>query len=167
MTANNVMKPKTLSAAILTVLLLAAIPALAVNQDSTATTDVTAQFASGGFHISGLRAVEIGGIVVLRGKTTEPAELERVSEYARTLGYDRVANVVALIDPPDDKSIERTAERALATNRSLDGCTFHIDSQDGVVQVTGKVQRELQKDVATSLLRNIDGVKEVRLDMQR
>src|SRR5437868_4753439 len=96
MTANNVMKSKTLSAALLAVVLLTAVPAMAMH-DSAEATDVTAQFANGGFHISGLRAVEVGGIVVLRGQTTEPAELDRVGEYARTLGYQRVANVVALI----------------------------------------------------------------------
>lgn len=159
------MKSTVLSAAILA-LLLTAVPASAAH-DSAAANDVTAQFATGEFHISGLRAIEVGGIMVLRGTTTEPAELDRVAEYAHSLGYQRVANVVALVDPPDDALIERRAERALASNRSLDGCTFHIDSQDGIVRLGGHVHSELQKDVAADLLRTIDGVKEVRLELHK
>jgi osmotically-inducible protein OsmY len=156
------MKPSTrLSATILAALLILSIPAVAADT-SPATNEVTARFADGGFKINGLRAIEVGGIVVLRGKTTDPAEVARVAEYAHNLGYQRVANVVGVVEPPDDAVIERTAERKLASQRSLDGCTFHIDSQDGVVHVAGHVQFELQKDVAIGLIRNIDGVREVQ-----
>ena len=128
--------------------------------------DITARFADGGFNITGLRAIEVGGIVVLRGKTYDPAEVARVAEFAHNLGYQRVANVVGLVEAPDDEMIERRAERALAS-RSLDGCTFHIDSQQGVVHVAGRVQFELQKDVAADLVRGIDGVREVKMELVR
>jgi len=133
---------------------------------ATPSNDVTARFADGGFNISGLRAVEVGGIVVLRGKTIDPAEIARVAEFAHNLGYQRVANVVAIAETPDDEMIERRAERALASRR-LDGCTFHIDSQQGVVHVAGRVQFELQKDIVVGLIRGIDGVREVKMELER
>src|SRR5918911_845636 len=129
------------SAAILAALLAFTIPALALDNSSQAS-DVTARFADGAFHIDGLKAVEVGGIVVLRGKTYDPAEAARIADYAKNLGYERVANVVSVVDPPNDDAIERGAERALASNRALDGCNIHVDSQQGVVRVGGRVQYE-------------------------
>jgi len=156
-----------LSAAIFVALLtLTTLPAMARNNNEPPATDITARFAAGGFNIDGFKALEVGGIVVLRGKTFDPAEMARVADYARTLGYQRVANVVSLAEAPDDPAIERSAERALA-NRRLDGCTFRIESQQGVVHVGGHVQFEMQKDVVASLIRGIDGVRDVKVDLER
>ncbi|HEY6136605.1 MAG TPA: BON domain-containing protein [Thermoanaerobaculia bacterium] len=155
-----------LSAAIFVALLtLTTLPLMARGNEPPAT-DITARFADGGFSIDGFRALEVGGIVVLRGKTFDPAEVTRVADYARTLGYQRVANVVSLAEAPDDPAIERRAERALS-NRRLDGCTFRIESQQGVVHVGGHVQFEMQKDVVASLIRGIDGVRDVKVDLER
>ena len=157
-----------LSAAVLVALLSFTLPALALEKPSSAqASDVTARFADGAFHIDGFKAIEVGGIVVLRGKTTDPAEAARVADFAKNLGYERVANVVGVIDPPDDQAIERNAERALASHRTLDGCTFHVDSQQGVVHLAGRVQYELQKDIAADLVRNVDGVRDVKMELVR
>src|SRR3954451_1997921 len=155
-----------LSAAVLVALLSLTLPAMA-RDTSPPANDITARFVDGSFNISGLRALEVGGIVVLRGKTTDPAEAARVADYARNLGYQRVANVVTIMSQPDDEAIERSAERALASHRTLDGCTFQIDSQQGVVHIAGRVQYELQKDVAADLIRGIDGAREVRIAAHR
>src|ERR1051326_3546523 len=112
-----------LSAAIFVALLTLTLPAMARDTQPPAT-DITARFADGGFNINGFKALEVGGIVVLRGKTFDPAEAARVADYARNLGYERVANVVTIASQPDDEAIERSAERALASHRTLDGCTF-------------------------------------------
>ncbi|MEO8034957.1 MAG: BON domain-containing protein [Acidobacteriota bacterium] len=130
------------------------------------TVDLTKQFLSSGAQVDGLRATEIGGIVLLRGETDDPAKAEAATTLAHTLGYARVANLIRIVDPPDDARIERTAERRLAT-RTLDGCNFVVDSNGGVVTVAGHVRYELQKDVAMSILRKIDGVREVRSSIQR
>ena len=151
---------------IFTALLSLTLPAMA-RDTSPPANDITARFADGGFQISSFRAIEVGGIVVLRGKATEPAEVARVAEFAHNLGYQRVANVVSIAAAPDDELIERSAERALASHRTLDGCSFQIDSQKGVVHLAGRVQYELQKDIAADLIRNIDGVRQVKLELQR
>lgn len=155
-----------MSAGLLAALLSFTNPAVA-RDTSPATIDVTQRFADGAFHIDGLHAVEVGGILVLRGRTYEPAEAARIADFAKTLGYERVANVVSVVDPPDDPAIERAAERRLASNRSLDGCTFHVDSQQGVVTIAGRVQYEVQKDVVAGLLRGIDGVRDVKMALVR
>jgi osmotically-inducible protein OsmY len=159
------MNANKIAAAIFVTLLSLSISAVA-RDTAPPSNDITARFADGSFNISGLRAIEVGGIVVLRGKTIDPAEVARVGEYAHNLGYQRVANVVGLVEAPDDEMIERRAERALASRR-LDGCTFHIDSQQGVVHVAGHVQFELQKDIVVGLIRGIDGVREVKMELVR
>ena len=150
-----------LGAATLAALCFIAIP---VNADSNALVDVTSQLQND-VKIDGLSAVEVGGIVVLRGTTTDASLASRAGVLAQNLGYGRVANLIRVVAPPDDAAIQRKAERQLAIHRALDGCKFHVDSNAGVVTVAGKVDHELQKDVAIGVLRQIDGVRSVRSDL--
>jgi osmotically-inducible protein OsmY len=131
------------------------------------TLDLTPQFRAAGLNVDALRAVEVGGIVVLRGRTEDRAVAEKAGTLARSLGYQRVANLIQVIEPPDDEAIRRMAERQLGLRRSLDGCKFLVASNGGVVHLSGQVQYELQKDVAISVVRQIDGVREVKSDFQR
>lgn len=131
------------------------------------TRDVTPLFADGGVAFNGFRAIDVGGILVLRGRTAVRDQAEAAGRYAQTLGYTRVANLVQIAEPVDDAMIERNAERQLALHRSLDGCDIRVSSQQGVVRISGKVQQELQKDMAIQLIRNVDGVREVRSELER
>jgi len=151
--------------AVLGVLLCTAASAFAY--DAPAAKDLTKSFVDAGVKIDRLLVVEVGGIVVIRGRADDKGQAEEAGLAARRLGYERVANLIRVFEPPDDAAIERRAERALSIHRSLDGCHFIVDSQKGVLHVNGSVQHELQKDVAVQLLRNIDGVREVKLDLQR
>jgi len=139
----------------------------AANADSLTVVDLTPQLQGAHLGIDDLRAVEVGGVAVLRGRTTDPAAAERAGTLLRSLGYTRVANLIRVIEPPNDAAIERVAERKLAMNRALDGCSLRVDSQLGVVSVAGEVSSELQKDVAIGLLRNIDGVRAVKSDLRQ
>jgi osmotically-inducible protein OsmY len=130
--------------------------------DATATVDITPQMQRSGLAIDNLRGIEVGGIVVLRGRSDDAATAAKAGEYARQLGYARIANLIQVSTPPDDAAIERTAERKLGLQRSLDGCNLTVDSQHGVVTILGKVNNELQKDVAMDIVRNIDGVRSVK-----
>lgn len=144
--------------------LICAVPAIA---QQPATHDLTQQFVTAGVSVEGLRAVEVGGIVVLRGRTTDRSSAEQAGSVAQSLGYARVANLIQVAGVPDDARIERVAERKLAIHRSLDGTQIAIDSTNGVVRLTGKVSNELQKDMAASLVRTIDGVRAVQVALQR
>jgi len=152
-----------LIAAIFAVVLIAP-AAWAVQPD---TKDVTSLFANSGVVVAGLRAIDVGGILVLRGNTIDPAQAQAVAAYAKTLGYARVANLVRIDKAVDDAAIERNIERQLAFSRGLDGCNIKINSQDGAVHMTGTVQHELQKDFALEVVRNVDGVRSVQSDLQR
>jgi osmotically-inducible protein OsmY len=143
---------------------LAALPLFA---QQPATRDLTSQFTNAGVVIDGLRAVEVGGIVVLRGRTMDRSSAEQAASIAQTLGYARVANLIQVAEAPDDARIERAAERQLAVHRGLDGTQIAVDSTNGFVRLTGKVYSELQKDMAVSLIRNIDGVRAVHAELQR
>ncbi len=159
------MKPKTMivSAAIVAALLTTTIPVRAAD---VPVTDLTPLLQKAGLDIDGLRALETGGIVILRGTTEDRSAAERAGILARNLGYSRVANLIRVVDLPDDAAIERAAERQLARYPALDGCTFHVDSDRGILRVGGRIQNALQRDVALNVLRNIDGVRQVKTDLQ-
>lgn len=132
-----------------------------------ATRDLTQQFAAAGVAVDGLRVVEVGGIVVLRGRTTDAGTAQQAATIAQSLGYARVANLIQVADAPDDARITRDAERQLAVHRGLDGTQIAVDSTNGVVRLRGKVSSELQKDMAVTLVRNIDGVRAVQVALDR
>ena len=158
MRANNL----KISAAV--ALFVAAVPVMALQPASR---DLTPQFVTAGVTVEGFRAVEVGGVLVLRGRTTDPAVAEQTTAIAQSLGYARVANLIQVVQVADDARIERTAERKLAYYRGLEGTQIAIDSTNGVVKLTGKVSNELQKDMAASIVRNIDGVRSVQVALQR
>jgi osmotically-inducible protein OsmY len=161
------MKPKTstIGAAIVAALFLSIAPPV---DAATATVyDLTPQVQSAGLDIEGLRAQEVGGIVVLTGRTADRTAAERAGLILRDLGYARVANLIRITAEPDDAAIARTAERQLGRHRALDGCKFRIDSKKGVLRVEGRVRYEMQKDVAMDVLRNISGVRTVETDLQK
>ena len=130
------------------------------------TTDLTPAFAASGVSISGLRVTRVGDIVVIRGRVADPSQAAAASQFAQSLGYARVANLVQIAPPADDKAIARRAERELAIHRGLDGSHLRVVSQDGIVTLGGTVSSEIQKDAAIALVRNIDGVRGVRTDFR-
>lgn len=153
-----------LGATAVAVLLFAALP---LRADSAKVNDITASLVQAGAKVDDLRALEVGGIVVLRGRTDDRAAAEQAATLARGLGYARVANLIQVLVPADDTAIERLAERRLGMSRSLDGCQIHVDSDNGVVRLNGTVKSELQKDVAIQLVRAIYGVKSVYFGIRK
>ena len=130
------------------------------------TTDLTDQFRVAGAEVDRLQVSEIAGIVIIRGRVADKAQAEALGLYATSLGYTRVANLIQ-VNPNNDAEITRAAERELSIHRSLDGCRFRVSTDKGVVKVAGSVRHELQKDVATQLLRSIDGVKSIEVNLDR
>ena len=151
--------------AVLAVLILT-VPAIAAAATSPVN-DYTVAFRQAGVTIDRLEVLEVGVIVVIRGRTTDARQAEQASEVARTLGFSRVANLVQLLTAPDDAEIGRQVERTLASHRSLEGCELSVQSQRGVVHVAGKIHNDLQKDVAIQLVRRVDGVRGVSTDLRR
>jgi osmotically-inducible protein OsmY len=161
MRANNL---KARAAAIMFACSLSAIPAFAIQPSAL---DLTPQLVTAGVTVQGLRAVEVGGVVVLRGRTTDRAAAEQAATVAQSLGYVRVANLIQVFQAPDDARIERAVERELSVHRGLDGTQIAVDSTNGVVRLTGKVYSELQKDMAVNVVKSVDGVRAVHASLQR
>ncbi|HEY0140980.1 MAG TPA: BON domain-containing protein [Thermoanaerobaculia bacterium] len=151
------------AAVVLSAILLSASPLAAATPQ---TSDLTNQFVGAAAGIDRLQVYELAGIVILRGRTTDKARAEQLGLYARER-YARVANLIQIVEPQDDQAIERAAERELTVARSLDGCRFSVESNNGVVNLAGSVRHELQKDVARQILRSLDGVREVRVNLER
>jgi osmotically-inducible protein OsmY len=156
----------TLSAVIFAALLFPVARAEAATA-APAATDITASFISAGLNVADLRAVEVGGIVVLRGNTASTDDAARAVQVARDLGYTRVANLIRVLEPIDDAALQRLAERELSRHRGLDGSHIRIKSERGIVNLAGSVSMELQKDMAVTLIRNLDGVRGVTSSLQR
>ncbi len=153
------------SAAVSVALLAFGAPAL--RADALAVVDLTPQLQNDGLAIQNLQAIEVGGVVVLRGRTADRAQAERAGVLLQKLGYKRVANLIETITAPDDAAITREAERRLASNPALDDCTLRVETKGGVVTVAGRINSELQRDVAADVLRDIDGVSAVKTDLRR
>jgi osmotically-inducible protein OsmY len=138
-------------------ILLAAPLAFAQAQEK----DLTKFFRDGGVSVDHLQVVEIGGIVVIRGRTEDSERAAQAGRFAQSLGYSRVANLIQVAEPADDAFIQRRAERELTIHRGLDGTNIQIASRAGVVHLSGRIQSELQRDMAVQLVRNIGGVRSV------
>lgn len=129
--------------------------------------DVTTDFLQAGAVVDRLQVYEVGGIIIIRGRTADKSEAENAGLVAKHLGYSRVANLVQITEPADDSKIERQAERALSENRSMDGSRITVEATKGIVHLGGVVAHELQKDLAIQLVRNINGVSKVESTIKR
>ncbi|MFL6245775.1 MAG: BON domain-containing protein [Thermoanaerobaculia bacterium] len=154
----------TIKAAAVLMILIAITPI--ASAASPQETDLTNTFRAAGATVDRLQVYEIAGVVLIRGRVADKAQAEEVSRIAQSLGYTRVANLIQ-VNENRDIEITRRAEIELTVNRSLDGCKFHVTSDQGRVKVAGLVKHELQKDVAAQVLRNIDGIKSVEFALNR
>jgi osmotically-inducible protein OsmY len=110
--------------------------------------------------VNDLVVKSVGGVVVVRGSGDKAA----VQEVLTKLNVQRVANLVVGYSG-DDEAIRRNAERQLTSTRALDGCSLHVSCLNGVVRVTGTVQSDLQADVARSVLRGLEGARQVKVEL--
>lgn len=165
--SKHMMRTMLRAVAIAAILMTLTPAALAASPESiNDTINRTEEFRAAGAAVDRLKVYEISGILILRGDAKSKAQAEDVSLLAQKLGYTRVANLIHIVQNNDAK-ITREAEVKLANHRSLDGCRFHVRSDQGVVHVGGQVQHELQKDVALLVLRQIDGVRSVEVDLKK
>ena len=155
---------RTITAAAVLALLIAITPV--ASAASPEAVDLTNTFRAAGATVDRLQVYEIAGVVLIRGRVNEKSQAEEVGRIAQSLGYTRVANLVQ-VNEHRDEEIARRAEVELSVNRSLDGCKFHVTSEQGRVRVAGLVKHELQKDVAAQVLKNVDGIQSVEFSLRR
>ena len=105
-----------------------------------------------------------GGVTILRG-TGDAASAQRAVDVVKSLGATRVANLITPARVADDEQLRRDTERELAMVPGLNGTRLAVNCKDGVIVVSGTVQRELQKDLARETARSVRGVREVRIEL--
>jgi len=127
--------------------------------------NLTAVFVDGGVTIDRLLVYQIGGIVLIRGRTGDPLLAAQAGRFAAGAGYQRVANLIEVVPEIADAALVLGARHELDMTRELQGCHFQIDSAGGIVRLRGEVTREVQKDLAVYLVSKIDGVRVVHSEL--
>lgn len=117
------------------------------------------------------------GIVTLQGKAETQAQRSLTGEYARNVeGVKDVINQMTVAEAPasqpptlgqtiDDATITAQAKTALLTNRSTSALNANVDTENGIVTITGVANNQAEKDLATRIVADIGGVKGVINEM--
>jgi osmotically-inducible protein OsmY len=112
------------------------------------------------------------GIVTLRGQAASQAEKDLTTEYAKgvegvkevknemTIGGARKAATVG--QTVDDASITAQVKMALMYHRSTSALNTSVTTSEGVVTLGGKAKNLAEKDLATSVVHDVNGVKSVK-----
>lgn len=150
-------------------------------QDKTTTASVRTRFL---YHRE-FRGFKIGvetvkGVVTLYGVVNNDAQKQRIADIAlETKGVDNVLNnlTVRPQDPSDDavehlgrqitdEWLETRVESAILFNRHLSIRELDIEVDDGICILTGSVDSEQERALAGSVAESIQGVNDVRNDIQ-
>ncbi len=144
--------------AVLTIMMFVPLAAFA----QTNAVDLTTVFVDGGVTIDRLLVYQIGGIVLIRGRTDNPDMAAEGGRFATIRGYKRVANMIEINTAIGDNGIDRLARNQLERARELADCRFQLNSVGGVVSLRGQIAQEFQRNLAIRLVNRIDGVKSVQ-----
>src|SRR5687767_12141160 len=88
-----------LIAALAVLVALTALPAAAAAPEAR---NITAQFAGDSLAVDRMQVYEVGGVVIIRGRTYERSAAEAASLRAQVLGYSRIANLIQVLEAPND-----------------------------------------------------------------
>ncbi|HEY3052702.1 MAG TPA: BON domain-containing protein [Thermoanaerobaculia bacterium] len=127
--------------------------------------DLTAVFRAGGIEVDKLLVYKVSDIVLIRGRTSNIVMAAQAGRFAKSLGYQRVANLIEIVPALADDAIELHGARELDMARELEGCSFQIQSIAGVIRLRGHIVQELQGDFAIAILLRIDGVSVVHSEL--
>ena len=113
------------------------------------------------------------GVVLLRGEVKNESQLARTSEYVRDVqGIKGVRNEMTVAkdtgkpaqtrqEKIDDASVTAQVMLALLTHRSTSALKPSVATKDGIVTLGGKIQNGTEKELATTLVSDIHGVRGV------
>jgi osmotically-inducible protein OsmY len=122
----------------------------------------------------GTTAVDVkDGIVTLRGDAASEAQKELTAEYAKDVeGVKGVNNEMTVTttskntrtvgETIDDASIIAQVKMTLLSHRSTSALNTKVESKRGVVTLYGKASDAAEKNLATKLANDINGVKGVK-----
>jgi len=113
------------------------------------------------------------GIVTLQGETTSQAQKDLTTEYAKDIdGVKDVTNKMTVTKTSkkgrmvgqkiDDASITAQVKMALLYDRSTSALSTSVTTKKGVVTLRGNAKNATEKDLATKLVNDVNGVKRVK-----
>ena len=115
------------------------------------------------------------GIVTLRGEATSQAQKDLTTEYAKNVeGVKDVKNEITVAlaktskktrtvgEEIDDASITAQVKVTLLYHRSTSALNTSVTTKKGVVTLGGKAKNATEKDLATKLVNDVNGVKSVK-----
>lgn len=114
------------------------------------------------------------GVVTLRGKAASQAQKDLTTEYARDVdGVKDVKNEMAVAGQPkktprtagqkiDDASITAQVKAALLFHRSTSALKTTVTTKNGEVELGGKARNAAEKNLATKVVEDVNGVKSVK-----
>jgi hyperosmotically inducible periplasmic protein len=116
------------------------------------------------------------GVITLRGDAASKAEKDLTTEYAKDIeGVKDVNNEMTVSGAPekketmgekfDDASITAQVKIALLSHRSTSAVHTKVETQDGVVTVSGKAKNAAEISLVTKYVSDIKGVKRVNNKM--
>jgi len=129
------------------------------------------------FHrsVSARTQVEVkDGVVTLQGTADNQAEKDLATQYAKDVdGVKSVDNqmTVAAHPPPtmsekiDDASITAQVKFTLLAHRSTSAARTKVETSRGIVTLRGDAKNQAEIDLVTKLVRDINGVKDVKNEM--
>jgi len=113
------------------------------------------------------------GIVTLQGDATSQAQKDLTTEYAKDVeGVKDVNNEMTVTETSkktqtvgekiDDASITAQVKMTLLYHRSTSAINTKVGTKRGVVTLSGKASNAAEKDLATKLANDVNGVKSVK-----
>ena len=120
------------------------------------------------------------GVVTLKGEAASEAQKDLTTEYAMDVeGVKDVENEMTVAkdqekandskqtisEAVDDASITTQVKMTLLYHRSTSGLKTKVETQDGVVTLTGEAKNAAEANLATKLAADVNGVKEVKNQM--
>jgi osmotically-inducible protein OsmY len=131
------------------------------------------------FHRSVSAMTEVNtkdGIVTLQGEATSQAQKDLTTEYAKDVeGVKDVKNEMTIAKTSkktqtvsrkvDDASITALVKMTLLYHRSTSALNTSVTTKNGVVTLSGKASNAAEKDLATKLAKDVNGVKSVNNQM--
>jgi len=115
------------------------------------------------------------GVVQLGGFVDNTQQKEQATKVARSItGVKEVRNDLRISTKPhatagqdlDDSMLTASVEAKLMSDSTTKGYQINVGTQKGVVQLTGFVDSTTMKARAGELARSVDGVKDVRNDLE-
>lgn len=173
------MKPSICKLSLLAALVVPAVAACSTSQpvtqgidDSGTTSRVKAQLAADpNVRMFKIDPDTVDGVVYLHGEVPDEKMKKEAEEIAsNTRGVRRVVNQLQVkkegetrdVGGPDwDSWITAKVKSRLSVDPEVRAMNIDVDTQDGVVYLTGVVAEEIDRDEAVKLAREVDGVDKV------